>query len=110
MVRDYISQIDPEKEYRWITVLTTMYVESYASHKQFVDVMRTCFRDEIFQHVFFHTTEIINSAVQYLSPYEQSKPSRRVLQMLDGMFGEIELRFMREWSSKRAALLQKGIA
>ena len=25
-------------------------------------------------------------------------------------FGEIELRFMREWSSKRAALLQKGIA
>jgi chromosome partitioning protein len=110
MMRNYIGLIDPEKEYRWITVLTTMYVESYASHKQFVDVMRTCFRDEIFQHVFFHTTEIINSAVQYLGPYEQPKPNRKVLQMLDGMFGEIELRFLREWSSKRAALLQKGIA
>jgi chromosome partitioning protein len=110
MVKNYIGLIDSEKEYRWITVLTTMYVEGYASHKQFVEVMRTCFRDEIFQHVFFHTTEIINSAVQYLGPYEQAKPNRRVLQMLDGMFGEIELRFMREWSSKRAALLQKGIA
>ena len=110
MMRDYIGQLDPGKEYRWISVLTTLYVESYASHRQFVEVMRTCFADGVFQHVFFHTTEIINSAVQYLGSYEQPKPNRRVLEMLDGVFGEVELRILREWPSKRAALHEKGIA
>lgn len=110
MMRDYISRIDPEKEYRWVSVLTTLYVEGYASHRQFVDVLRTCFSDGVFQHVFFHTTEIINSAVQFLGSYEQPKPNRKVLEMLDGVFGEIELRILREWPSKRAALQLRGIA
>jgi hypothetical protein len=30
--------------------------------------------------------------------------------MLDGIFGEIELRLMREWPSKRVALQERGIA
>jgi hypothetical protein len=30
--------------------------------------------------------------------------------MLDGVFGEIELRILREWPSKRAALNERGIA
>ena len=110
MMRDYISRIDPEKEYRWVSVLTTLYVEGYASHRQFVDVLRTCFSDGVFQHVCFHTTEIINSAVQFLGSYEQPKPNRKVLEMLDGVFGEIELRILREWPSKRAALQLRGIA
>jgi chromosome partitioning protein len=110
MMRDYISRIDPDKEYRWVSVLTTLYVESFASHRQFVDVLRTCFSDGVFQHVFFHTTEIINSAVQFLGSYEQPKPNRKVLEMLDGVFGEVELRVLREWPSKRAALHEKGIA
>jgi chromosome partitioning protein len=110
MVHNYIGRIDPDKEYRWISVLTTLYQEGYASHRQFVEVMRTCFGDGVFQHVFFHTTEIINSAAQYLGSYEQPKPNRKVLEMLDGVFGEIEVRFLREWPSKRAALHEKGIA
>jgi chromosome partitioning protein len=109
MMRDYINQIDPSKEYRWISVLTTMYVERYASHEQFIDAMKECFSDNVFAHAFFHSTEIINSAVRYLGSYEQRKPSRKVLDMLDGMFGEIELKVLREWPSKRAALLKKGI-
>jgi hypothetical protein len=42
--------------------------------------------------------------------YEQPKPNRKVLEMLDGVFGEIELRILREWPSKRAMLNEKGIA
>jgi len=110
MMLDYISRIDPSKEYLWMSVLTTMYVESYSSHKQFVDVMRTCFGDGVFLHVFPHTTEIINTAVQFIGPYERQKPKRSVLDMLDGVFGEIELRILRQWPSKRAALLERGIA
>lgn len=110
MVRNYIGLIDAEKEYRWISVLTTLFDQRLASHKQFFEVMGTCFGDGLFQHVFFQSSEIINSAVQYLGPYEQPKPNRKVLEMLDGIFGEIELRVLREWPSKQAALHKRGIA
>jgi chromosome partitioning protein len=106
----YIGLIDPGKEYRWISVLTTLFDQRLVSHRQFFEVMKACFGDGIFQHVFFQSSEIINSAVQYLGSYEQPKPNRKVLEMLDGVFEEIELRVLREWPSKRAALLQKGIA
>ena len=110
MVRNYISQIDASKEYRWISVLTTLLDQRLVSHKQFFEVMQACFGDGILQHVFFQSSEIINSAVQYLGSYEQPKPNRKVLEMLDGVFGEIELRILREWPSKRAMLQEKGIA
>jgi len=110
MVRNYISQIDASKEYRWISVLTTLFDQRLVSHKQFCEVMQACFGDGILQHVFFQSSEIINSAVQYLGSYEQPKPNRKVLEMLDGVFGEIELRILREWPSKRAMLHEKGIA
>lgn len=110
MVRNYIGQIDATKEYRWISVLTTLFDQRLASHKQFFEVMQACFGDGILQHVFFQSSEIINSAVQYLGSYEQPKPNRKVLEMLDGVFGEVELRILREWPSKRALLHEKGIA
>jgi chromosome partitioning protein len=110
MVRNYISQIDTGKEYRWISVLTTLFDQRLVSHKQFFEVMQACFGDGILQHVFFQSSEIINSAVQYLGSYEQPKPNRKVLEMLDGVFGEIELRILREWPSKQAMLHEKGIA
>jgi chromosome partitioning protein len=110
MVHNYIGLIDPEKEYRWISVLTTLFDQRLVSHKQFFEVMKACFGDGIFQHVFFQSSEIINSAVQYLGSYEQPKPNRKVLEMLDGVFDEIDLRVLREWPSKQAALHKKGIA
>ncbi len=110
MVHNYIGLIDPAKQYRWISVLTTLFDQRLASHRQFFEVMKACFSDGIFQHVFFQSSEIINSAVQYLGSYEQPKPNRKVLEMLDGVFGEIELRILREWPSKRAALNERGIA
>jgi len=109
MVRNYVGQIAPEKSYRWISVLTTLFDQRYESQKQFFEVMRTCFGDSVFQRVFFHSAEVINSAAQFLGPYEQPKPARRVLEMMDGVFGEIELAMLREWPSKRALLNQKGI-
>jgi chromosome partitioning protein len=109
MVRNYISQIDEDKEYRWISVVATLFDQRLVSHKQFFEVMQACFGDVILQHVFFQSSEIINSAVQYLGSYEQPKPNRKVLEMLDGVFGEIEIRILREWPSKRAMLNEKGI-
>lgn len=110
MVHNYIGKIDPNKQYRWISVLTTLFDKRYESQKQFIDVMRKCFGDSVFQRVFFHSAEVINSAVQFTGPYEQPKPNRKVLEMMDSVFGEIEVALLREWPSKRALLNERGIA
>jgi chromosome partitioning protein len=110
MVHNYIGKIDPNKQYRWISVLTTLFDQRYESQKQFFDVMRTCFGDSVFRRVFFHSAEVINSAAQFIGPYEQSKPNRKVLEMMYNVFGEIEVALLKEWPSKRALLSERGIA
>ena len=109
MIRTYVAQLAPEKTYRWISVLTTLFDQRYDSQKQFVDVMRACFGESVFQRVFFHAAEVINASAQFVGPYEQVKPNRKVLEMMDGVFGEIELAVLREWPSKRSELNAKGI-
>jgi len=109
MVHNYIGQLDPQKSYRWISVLTTLFDRRYESQKQFFEVMRACFGDSVFQRVFFHSSAVINSAAQFLTPYEQTKPDRHVLEMMDNVFAEIELSLLREWPSKATALSQRGI-
>lgn len=109
MVHNYIGQLDPQKTYRWISVLTTLFDRRYESQKQFFDVMRACFGESLFQRVFFHSSAVINSAAQFVTPYEQSKPDRQVLEMMNSVFEEIELSILREWPSKQAQLSQRGI-
>jgi chromosome partitioning protein len=110
MVHNYIGKIDPSKQYRWISVLTTLFDQRYESQKQFYEVMTTCFGDSVFKRVFFHSAEVINSAAQFVGPYEQPKPNRKVLEMMDSVFGEIEVALLKEWPSKRALLSERGIA
>ena len=110
MVHNYIGKIDATKQYRWISVLTTLFDQRYESQKQFFEVMRTCFGESVFQRVFFHSAEVINSAAQFVGPYEQPKPNRKVLEMMDNVFGEIEVALLKEWPSKRALLSERGIA
>lgn len=109
MVHNYISQLDPEKSYRWIAVLTTLFDRRYESQKQFFEVMRACFGDSVFQRVFFHSSAVINSAAQFHTPYEQAKPDRQVLSMMNSVFEEVELAFLREWPSKAAELSARAI-
>ena len=110
MVHNYINQIDPNKTYRWVSVLTTLFDRRYESQKQFFDVMKTCFGDSVFRKVFLHSSAIINAAAQFNTPYEEAKPDRQVLQMMDAVFEDIESAIMREWPSKAALLSQRGIA
>ena len=62
------------------------------------------------QRVFFHSSEVINTAVRFVGPYEQQKPNRKVLEMMDNVFGEIEVALLKEWPSKRSLLSERGIA
>jgi chromosome partitioning protein len=109
MVHNYIGQLDAEKSYRWISVLTTLFDRRYESQKQFFEVMRACFGESVFQRVFFHASAVINSAAQFVTPYEQLKPDRQVLGMMDSVFEEVELAILREWPSKASDLVKRGI-
>jgi chromosome partitioning protein len=109
MIQAYIGRIDPEKSYRWISVLTTLFDRRYESQKQFFDVMRACFGDSVFQHVFMHSSAVINSAAQFTTPFEQAKPDRAVLAMMSEVFAEVELSILREWPSKAGELSARGI-
>jgi chromosome partitioning protein len=109
MIHAYIQQIDATKSYRWINVLTTLFDRRYESQKQFFEVMRACFGDSVFQRVFLHSSAVINSAAQFATPYEQAKPDRAVLEMMDAVFGEIETAILREWPSKAQSLIERGI-
>jgi chromosome partitioning protein len=109
MVHNYIGQLDPDKSYRWVCVLTTLFDRRYESQKQFFEVMRACFGDSVFQRVFFHSSAIINAAAQFNTPYEQAKPDRQVLEMMNAVFGDVELALLREWPSKAQQLTQRGI-
>ena len=110
MVHNYIGQLDSEKSYKWISVLTTLFDRRYQSQKEFFEVMRACFGDSVFQHVFFHASSLINAAAEFLTPYEQQKPDRQVLEMMDGVFAEVEVAFLRDWPSKAAELAKRGMA
>lgn len=109
MIHTYIAQLDPQKSYRWISVLTTLFDRRYESQKQFFEVMRACFGESVFQRVFFHASAVINAAAQFCTPYEQAKPDRAVLAMMDGVFEELEFAILREWPSKAGQLSQRGI-
>lgn len=109
MIRNYIGQLDPDKSYRWISVLATLFDRRYESQKQFFEVMRACFGESVFQRVFFHASAVINTAAEFVTPYEQAKPDRAVLAMMDSVFEEVELAFLREWPSKASILAARGI-
>jgi chromosome partitioning protein len=109
MIHNYIGQLDPEKTYRWISVLTTLFDRRYESQKQFFEVMRACFGESVFQRVFFHSSAVINTAAEFVTPYEQARPDRQVLAMMDSVFEEVELAFLREWPSKAGVLAARGI-
>ena len=109
MIRNYIGQLDPDKSYRWISVLATLFDRRYESQKQFFEVMRACFGESVFQRVFFHSSAVINTAVQFVTPYEEAKPDRGVVAMMDSVFEEVELAFLREWPSKAGDLAARGI-
>ena len=76
MVHNYIGQLDPEKSYRWISVLTTLFDRRYESQKQFFEVMRACFGDSVFQRVFlsFQRRDQFGRAVHYPVRAGQARP------------------------------------
>lgn len=116
MGRDYISQIEPKKVYRWRQVLITQFSrrgkhskDEKTLQEQFVEAMQGVFGDSKFRHVMHEAIEVQSAAATFSTPYEQVRPNRRVLMQLGNVFEEIEIAIQRCWPSKTEQLQEKGI-
>jgi len=116
MGREYISRLDPHKEYLWRRVLITQFSrrgkqskETKSLQEQFVEAMQGIFGDAKFQHVVHEAVEVQVAAATFTTPYEQERPNRRVLAQLDSVFEEIEIAIKRCWPSKADELLARGL-
>lgn len=110
MIRGYIAEIAPDHQIRWLHILCSLYNRQYKSHKEFKDMMMVNMGDVPFERVFMHNRDVMNGAVGFRTPFEEEKPPRESLQMIESVLEEVEIAIKQEWPSKQADLLQKGIA
>lgn len=110
MIRGYIADIAPDHQIRWIHILCTLFNRQYKSHKEFKDLMKEKMGDVPFERVFMHNRDVMNGAIMFRTPFEEEKPPRESLQMIESVLEEVEIAIKQEWPSKQADLLQKGIA
>lgn len=117
MIRDYLKNIDPSKEFRWIQLLITKYskrgkqsADEKTMQEKFYDVIRQIFKGSVFETVIYESNEIQNDAAIFSTPYEQETPNRRVLVPMGNAFAEVEKMIHRCWPSKTEQLERRGLA
>jgi len=110
MVHNYIGQLDPYKKLPLISVLNNAVRPPLRKSKAILSRSNAGFAlaTRCFSGCFFHSSAVINSAAQFLTPYEQTKPDRHVLEMMDSVFAEVELSLLREWPSKSDCIEPAG--
>jgi len=116
MGRQYIAQLDPNKDYLWRRVLITQFSrrgkhakDEKTLQEQFVEAMQGIFGEAKFQHVMHEAIEVQVAAATFTTPYEQPRPNKRVLTQLEHVFSEIELAIKRCWPSKADELIERGL-
>lgn len=100
LIYEYLSQVETDKEFLWLRVLPTQVHENYASHKRLRNIMNANFKELLIDPPFYHSTQIINSWAKLRTPYEEEKPDRGALAMMNDVFREIEALILRQWPSK----------
>ena len=117
MIRDYLKNIDPTKEFRWIQLLITKYskrgkqkADEKTMQEKFYDVIRQIFKGSVLETVIYESAEIQNDAAVFSTPYEQENPNRRVLVPMGNAFAEVMKLIQRGWPSKAEQLERRGLA
>ncbi|KZN66255.1 AAA family ATPase [Pseudoalteromonas luteoviolacea] len=109
MVKDYISKLDPDKAYKFIKVVASQYDRREHNQKDFLEVLKGSFGDRMLTTPFLSSSEIAKSAARFETPYEQSKPNRRIIDNMALAFKEVELEILKTWPSKEDKLIELGV-
>ena len=70
---------------------------------------QTCFGKFLLRESFFSASAIPDSASYFQTVFDQPKPDRRVVAMLDQVLGEVENEICRMWPSKHESLRERGV-
>ncbi|MCI2285927.1 AAA family ATPase [Colwellia sp. MSW7] len=109
MFRDYIQLISPEKSYKFMKVVTSLYDTRDSSQAKMQEVQKGCFMDSLLKTPLFRSDEIGNSAADFRTPYDHDKLNKRVVDAMETTFSEIETEILKTWPSKHKELIEKGV-
>ena len=109
MVRKVMRSIDPSKIYDFIKILASRVDTRKSMSVEFLDIMRDIYGKDILNSVFFQTAEVENCSAVFKTVYDMQKPQTRALNILNAIFGEIELEIRKLWPSHSKQLSNMGV-
>lgn len=108
MVRRVITTISPDKCYNFIKIMPAKVDRTKKKQIEFLEIMSDKFGKFMLKVPFYSAGAIPDTASLFQTVYDQQKPDRRVLAMLNQVLGEIEIEICKLWPSKHQALREKG--
>ncbi len=109
MIKEVMSKIAIDKQYEFIKILATRADTRKSTHVEFMSLMKKIFGMNMFDKIFLQTAEIENCSSKYQTVYDQKKPQKRALSILDNVFKEIEYSLLKSWKSKSAKFIEEGV-
>lgn len=109
MMRQVMEVVAPDKWYYFVKVLASKVDRSKPKQIEFLEVMADNYSKFMLKSPLYMATAIPDSAARFQTVIDQQKPDRRVKQMLDNLFNEIEDEIRKVWPSHHEALRMKGV-
>lgn len=109
MVAKVMTAIDPGKRYEFLKVMPSKVDRSKAKMLDFLAIMQDKFGKFLLDKPFLYASAIPDTASYFQTVFDQTKPDRRVVNMLNDVLGEIEVEICKMWPSRHDALREQGV-
>jgi len=109
MVDKVMTSIAPGKRYAFLKVMPSKVDRSKKKQVEFLEIMSDKFGKFLLRESFFAASAIPDSASYFQTVFDQPKPDRRVVAMLNQVLGEVENEICRMWPSKHESLRERGV-
>jgi len=109
MVDKVMTSIAPGKRYGFLKVMASKVDRSKKKQVEFLEIMADKFGKFLLHERFFSASAIPDTASLFQTVFDQQKPDRRVLAMLQRVLGEVEEEICKMWPSKHEALRERGV-
>ncbi len=104
-----VDSIAKEKAFKFLKVMPAKVDRTKPKQITFLEIMEEQFGKFLTNNRFYSVSAIPDTASVYQTVFDQQKPDRRVVNMLNQIFEEIELEIQKTWPSKHEALREKGV-
>lgn len=109
MIVRVMESISQEKEFKFLKVMPAKVDRTKPKQITFLEIMEEQFGKYLTNNRFYSASAIPDTASVYQTVFDQQKPDRRVLNMLNQIFEEIELEINKTWPSKHETLRDAGV-